>query len=979
MQGTSTAYYRLLVFALLIVSLCLPGTQSPTAGTPVSLGELVSQLKSDPRGPYKRIAWFCPDGRVQPANQPCDEPGGIQHALPKDVVVRAREEHGVYLGQILAGTDFDSFLDAENEFSRAKQYALEKFLRAVDDGWIMRRGRYYRGATQAEDESGWGLAFLNWLLAKDDIIRSHFFFARQMARDLPHRDVTDRAVQIRALSKALADSVSAFKNIRVKIHSRPDSTDIGEVERFRQRHQGKLTPQLGTLLETLAADLRVTYGAVPVAGLARYLSRIPTGPVTHQLEVMIDAHMKTIEEGGPAARELAIAISDLLWTIRERLSSAKTGTTRLHLIDLSLDLESLLFRTISGWQPKTVGELVEKNFVLARAAAGCGFLEVWEWLEVRGTIAPEPDDRQSMTRFSAKADASSRAVDWGAAMVRSTYLPVVERFATFEPLARGFTDDRIRSSVLLAFGETAGQLSRVLSRYSSAPHDVFDIEGKVRIRGLNPGLAVGELEVVHGIAEAVDFLPDKIYVLRFPPADLQPVAGLISVSEGNIVSHVQLLARNLGIPNATIAPEDFERLMAYSGVRVFYAVSAKGRVIVKKASDMTPDELALLENEVGDTSAKISVPTDRIDLTRTECVDLKSLRAGDSGSVCGPKAANLGELSFHFPDKVAPGVVVPFGVFRKHMDQLMSPDGTTYWDFLTDTFEEASKRRERGDKGEELYTEARLVQLQAAIRAMPLLPDFENDLRRSFARVFAGSVGTVPVFIRSDTNMEDLDDFTGAGLNLTVPNVVTVTAIWRSIREVWASPFTRRSYRWRQRFLENPIHVYPSVLLQRSVDVEKSGVMITHGLDVTGSDDIVIAFNRGVGGAVGGQAAETVLLRHDGIDVLLSPARETVFTHLPKSGGVARGVASFETPIVTRAERGALRRAAREILTQMRSSGLQGALDIELGFLDGDIWLFQVRPFVENERARASAYLQALDPVQTEDIRVAMDERFDGE
>ncbi|MCK5620240.1 MAG: phosphoenolpyruvate synthase, partial [Candidatus Krumholzibacteria bacterium] len=151
------------------------------------------------------------------------------------------------------------------------------------------------------------------------------------------------------------------------------------------------------------------------------------------------------------------------------------------------------------------------------------------------------------------------------------------------------------------------------------------------------------------------------------------------------------------------------------------------------------------------------------------------------------------------------------------------------------------------------------------------------------------------------------------------------------------------------------------------------------GLDVTGSDDIVIAFNRGVGGAVGGQAAETVLLRHDGIDVLLSPAREAVFTHLPKSGGVARGAASFEAPIVTRAERGALRRAAREILTQMRSSGLQGALDIELGFLDGDIWLFQVRPFVENERARASAYLQSLDPVQTEDIRVAMDERFDGE
>ena len=39
-------------------------------------------------------------------------------------------------------------------------------------------------------------------------------------------------------------------------------------------------------------------------------------------------------------------------------------------------------------------ELAEKNFALAEAAAGCGFLEMWEWLEIRQRLASAPDNRQ---------------------------------------------------------------------------------------------------------------------------------------------------------------------------------------------------------------------------------------------------------------------------------------------------------------------------------------------------------------------------------------------------------------------------------------------------------------------------------------------------------------------------------------------------------------------------------------------------------
>ena len=39
-----------------------------------------------------------------------------------------------------------------------------------------------------------------------------------------------------------------------------------------------------------------------------------------------------------------------------------------------------------------------------------------------------------------------------------------------------------------------------------------------------------------------------------------------------------------------------------------------------------------------------------------------------------------------------------------------------------------------------------------------------------------------------------------------------------------------------------------------------------------------------------------------------------------------------------------------------------GPWDIELGFKDDKIWLFQVRPFVENKQAASSEYLQQITP-----------------
>ena len=58
--------------------------------------------------------------------------------------------------------------------------------------------------------------------------------------------------------------------------------------------------------------------------------------------------------------------------------------------------------------------------------------------------------------------------------------------------------------------------------------------------------------IVRELQRLEDFLSDGIYVVPETVADLPPLAGILTAGPGNPLSHVQLLARNLGIPNVAV-------------------------------------------------------------------------------------------------------------------------------------------------------------------------------------------------------------------------------------------------------------------------------------------------------------------------------------------------------------------------------------------------------------------------------------------
>ena len=103
-------------------------------------------------------------------------------------------------------------------------------------GWIMRKGQFYRGAIQSEDEEAWGVDFYSWLLADDANLQKHYFLLRQSLRDIPHDGDDNVAQLMRSQSKVIAEAFPKFMDVRIKIHGKPDKTDIKAVQDFYERY-----------------------------------------------------------------------------------------------------------------------------------------------------------------------------------------------------------------------------------------------------------------------------------------------------------------------------------------------------------------------------------------------------------------------------------------------------------------------------------------------------------------------------------------------------------------------------------------------------------------------------------------------------------------------------------------------------------------------------------------------------------------------
>jgi phosphoenolpyruvate synthase/pyruvate phosphate dikinase len=166
--------------------------------------------------------------------------------------------------------------------------------------------------------------------------------------------------------------------------------------------------------------------------------------------------------------------------------------------------------------------------------------------------------------------------------------------------------------------------------------------------------------------------------------------------------------------------------------------------------------------------------------------------------------------------------------------------------------------------------------------------------------------------------------------------------------------------------MEGPEHVYPAVLLLKTVPSDKSGVMITADVDNGDRNVLSVAVNEGVGGAVEGQAAESLRIDRRSGDVRLLAVATAPTRHVPQpSGGVAELPASGAESLLQPGEIRQLIGISTEIPEKfppiVDDQGRPAPADIEFAFVDGKLQLLQIRPFLESRKAKGSGYLMRMD------------------
>ena len=450
-----------------------------------------------------------------------------------------------------------------------------------------------------------------------------------------------------------------------------------------------------------------------------------------------------------------------------------------------------------------------------------------------------------------------------------------------------------------------------------------DITKEQEYQALNVAKGLGRIHIIAKLDDHVEIGSNEILVLDEVPVHLPPVAGIITSQPSTPLSHINLLAKGWGIPNAYIKNAK-ELLKQYDGWWVSFETLRENYTI--KRADMNQ-----LREYQRRQAQRLDVMKPRSNLSETRLLGLAQQRSRLSLAF-GGKSANLGEvMNARLPGIVVPnGFTVPFHYYDEFIKQNKLDD--LIFGLLND----------QKFVHDPAYRRAKLVQLRQTIEGADFDPDLRRVVLEKVAREYAGK----GLFVRSSSNSEDLPNFSGAGLYTTVPNVRGDQALIDAIRKVWASLWNFEAYEARERAGVDHSKIYMAVLLQEGINSESSGVMIsTDPFDTENKGAIYISAKRGLGIKVveGQRIAEQIIFRPrtNAIQVLTRSAEDSLLT-FDEKGGVKEVPITGDRVVLTD---DVIRRLVRAATSIKRLFGSRDQ-DIEWAYMKGQIYILQSRPFI---------------------------------
>jgi hypothetical protein len=450
-----------------------------------------------------------------------------------------------------------------------------------------------------------------------------------------------------------------------------------------------------------------------------------------------------------------------------------------------------------------------------------------------------------------------------------------------------------------------------------------DIAKEQSYQALNLAKGIGRIHIINKLDDHVEIGFNEILVLDEVPIQLPPVAGIITSQPSTPLSHINLLAKGWGIPNAYIKNAK-ELLKQYDGWWVAFETNRDNYTI--KRADL--NQLHEYERRLKE---RLDVVKPKFDLSETRLLSLSQQRKVSSIAF-GGKSANLGEVMYaKLPGIVVPsGFAIPFYYYDEFIKRNKIDD--EIFTLLNDQkfVHDPAYRREH------------LTSLRERIQKAEFDPDLRKEVLQRVAREYAGK----GLFVRSSSNSEDLPKFSGAGLYTTVPNVRGDKELIEAIKTVWASLWNFEAYEFRERANVDHSKIFMAVLLQEGINSESSGVMIsTDPFDKENAGAIYISAKRGLGIKVveGQRIAEQIIFRPrtNAVQVLTRSAEDSLLT-FDENGGVKEVPITGDRVVLTDDVIKRLVKAATDIKRVFGSRDQ----DIEWAYMKGQIFIVQSRPYI---------------------------------
>ena len=354
---------------------------------------------------------------------------------------------------------------------------------------------------------------------------------------------------MRVLATQIQSRNPSFKPLRDAVHNRISAGEIPRIKSFRDalrpdQDRRPYDELIEALMLLTAIDEKSHYSEI--AGLD-----------DGQTRVSLTRMLQSIDLADPLS--MATSLGKLLVESRSAVTQKSlTSRDSRRLIDISIMAAHLVHnscaRLIDEGLPLTLRQHIMILAALTDASYGVGLLSRREHASSREKLVRMLDTKQIPLEGLNEFLQADRTVEWALNTIRFSFAEAMEVWMLVLPDVAFLSDDILRSSPLLNYARVREKLSDFAGKELGLHHELPGGQGGSAIRPLNPGLAQGELRFS---PPEGSYTRDHIIALSETPADLSPAAGIITMGEGNMVSHVQLLARALGIPNCVHTDKEF--------------------------------------------------------------------------------------------------------------------------------------------------------------------------------------------------------------------------------------------------------------------------------------------------------------------------------------------------------------------------------------------------------------------------------------